>query len=136
MFLARWIALIRVAAAWLAGINHMPFKQFFLWNAFGGITWGITFGLVGYFGGTAGAHLLSKLGVIGAVVLAVMVVGGLLLLRRHERRVELELKAEAGIEPELLEGDPAQGSDADAGAGPAPQPSDAGSSSSAQELMQ
>ena len=49
VFLARWIALVRFAAAWLAGINHMPFREFFFWNALGGITWGITFGLVGYF---------------------------------------------------------------------------------------
>ena len=39
VFLARWIALVRFAAAWLAGINRMPFKQFFVWNALGGLTW-------------------------------------------------------------------------------------------------
>jgi membrane protein DedA with SNARE-associated domain len=86
VFLARWIALIRVAAAWLAGINKMPFKHFFLWNAFGGITWGVTFGLVGYFAGRAGAHVLARLGVIGAIILGVMVVAGLVLLRRRERQ--------------------------------------------------
>jgi membrane protein DedA with SNARE-associated domain len=51
VFLARWIALVRFAAAWLAGINEMPFGQFFFYNALGGITWGVTFGLVGYFAG-------------------------------------------------------------------------------------
>ena len=47
VFVARWIALVRFAAAWLAGINRMPLKQFFFWNALGGITWGVTYGLVG-----------------------------------------------------------------------------------------
>src|SRR5581483_6810188 len=49
VFLGRWIALVRFATAWLAGINRMPIKRFFFWNAFGGITWGITYGLVGYY---------------------------------------------------------------------------------------
>jgi membrane protein DedA with SNARE-associated domain len=86
VFLARWVALIRIAAAWLAGINRMPFKHFFLWNAFGGITWGITFGLVGYFAGHAGANVLAQFGLIGAIVLVVMLVAALFLLRRRERR--------------------------------------------------
>jgi membrane protein DedA with SNARE-associated domain len=86
VFLARWVALVRVAAAWLAGINHMPFKIFFFWNALGGITWGITFGLVGYFVGERGANLLSEIGIVGAAVLIVMAVGAVIWLRRRERQ--------------------------------------------------
>ena len=40
VFLGRWIALVRFATAWLAGINRMPLQRFFFWNALGGITWG------------------------------------------------------------------------------------------------
>src|SRR5450755_2050619 len=47
VFFGRWVALVRVAAAWLAGINHMPFRRFFFWNALGGLTWGITVGVLG-----------------------------------------------------------------------------------------
>jgi membrane protein DedA with SNARE-associated domain len=86
VFLARWIALVRVAAAWLAGINHMPFPRFFVWNALGGITWGITFGLVGYFVGKSGAHLLSQIGIAGAAVLVISAVAAVVWLRRRERR--------------------------------------------------
>jgi membrane protein DedA with SNARE-associated domain len=86
VFLARWVALIRVAAAWLAGINGMRFKQFFFWNALGGITWGITFGLVGYFGGHAAAHVLAQAGLIGAIFFAVVLVGGYVYIRRREAR--------------------------------------------------
>jgi membrane protein DedA with SNARE-associated domain len=138
VFLARWIALIRVAAAWLAGINHMPFKQFFFWNAFGGITWGITFGLVGYYGGHAGAHLLSRLGVVGAVILGLMLVGGLIWLKRHERRTARELEAEAQAEiraksrPEEAETRSSGGDSSQPTGGGAK----SGSSSSAHELMQ
>jgi membrane protein DedA with SNARE-associated domain len=94
VFLARWVALVRVAAAWLAGINHMPYKEFFLWNAFGGITWGITFGLVGYYGGHAAAHVLGQIGIVGAIVFGVMLVVGLILLRRRERRETEALRRE------------------------------------------
>jgi membrane protein DedA with SNARE-associated domain len=86
VFLARWVALVRVAAAWLAGINKMPFKHFFFWNALGGITWGVTFGLVGYYGGKAAAHVLSQVGIAGAVILGLMLIAFFLYLRRRERQ--------------------------------------------------
>jgi membrane protein DedA with SNARE-associated domain len=88
VFLARWVALVRVAAAWLAGINRMPFKQFFFWNALGGITWGVTFGLVGYFGGQAAANVLAEAGLIGAAFFVVLLIGAWLFVRRRERRME------------------------------------------------
>ncbi len=97
VFLARWVALVRFAAAWLAGINRMPMRLFFFWNALGGISWGVTFGLVGYFAGHAGAGVLAKLGVAGAIVLGVMAVGVVVYVavreRRHRRR-EVEGRAE------------------------------------------
>ena len=86
VFFGRWIALIRFATAWLAGINHMRFRLFFFWNALGGLTWGITFGLVGYFGGKAAAHVLSQIGLAGAVVLGVVIVGALVSVKVRERR--------------------------------------------------
>lgn len=86
VFLARWVALVRFAAAWLAGINGMPFRLFFFWNALGGISWGITFALVGYFAGQAGAGVLAKLGIVGAVILGLTVVGTIVYIRVRRRR--------------------------------------------------
>jgi membrane protein DedA with SNARE-associated domain len=116
VFLGRWIALIRIATAWLAGINEMRFVHFFLWNAFGGITWAVTYGLVGYYGGQAAANVLSQIGIAGAVILALAVIGFLIYLKvRHE--------------PETAEQDAAQASDEGAqapvephGAAPAARP--------------
>jgi membrane protein DedA with SNARE-associated domain len=88
VFIARWIALVRFAAAWLAGIDKMPFRQFFFWNALGGITWGITFGLVGYFGGHAAANVLAQAGIVGAVVLGLIAVGALFYVRMRSRARE------------------------------------------------
>lgn len=102
VFIGRWIALIRFATAWLAGINGMRFLTFFMWNAAGAITWAITYGLVGYFGGNAVAHVLEQVGVAAAIVLAVAVVGGFTYVevRKHrsEKRLETELEDEVGAD--------------------------------------
>lgn len=85
VFLARWIALVRFAAAWLAGINRMPIREFFFWNALGGISWGITYGLVGYYGGKAAAGVLARVGIVGGVILGVVMFGGLAYATLRER---------------------------------------------------
>lgn len=87
VFIGRWIALIRFATAWLAGINKMQFRLFFFWNALGGITWGITYGLAGYFGGNAAAKVLSRAGLFGAAVIVAVLVIGYVVVRRRERRL-------------------------------------------------
>jgi membrane protein DedA with SNARE-associated domain len=87
VFIGRWIALVRFATAWLAGINRMSFKLFFFWNALGGITWGITYGLAGYYGGHAAEHVLAQAGIVGLIVMGVMVVVAWLVVRLRERRM-------------------------------------------------
>jgi membrane protein DedA with SNARE-associated domain len=93
VFLARWIALVRFAAAWLAGINGMRFRQFFFWNALGGITWGVTYGLVGYFLGSAAAHVIENFGLYGLVALVVLAVVGFGVMKLRERRAKRRLGA-------------------------------------------
>ncbi|MFZ0040682.1 MAG: DedA family protein [Solirubrobacteraceae bacterium] len=99
VFFARWIALVRFAAAWLAGINGMPFRQFFFWNALGGITWGVTYGLVGYFLGNAAAAVLSSVGVIAAVVLVLAAIGAFIWFKLRERRSAARTAGRADSEP-------------------------------------
>lgn len=86
VFLARWVALVRVAAAWLAGINEMPFTHFFFWNALGAVTWGTTVGLIAYFLGDAATKIISKVGLVGAIAIGVGVVGWLVVRALRERR--------------------------------------------------
>jgi membrane protein DedA with SNARE-associated domain len=88
VFLGRWIALVRFATAWLAGINRMPALEFFAWNALGAITWGLTFGLVGYFGGNAAAHVLEQGGIFAAIGLALLFALGLGVRWRRHRRAD------------------------------------------------
>jgi membrane protein DedA with SNARE-associated domain len=85
VFLGRWIAVLRIWAAWLAGISSMPWRTFLLWNALGGIGWAICFGLLGYFGGEAAAHLVARVGVGVAIAFGVGLVGGYALIRLRRR---------------------------------------------------
>jgi membrane protein DedA with SNARE-associated domain len=87
VFVGRWIALVRVATAWLAGINEMPFPRFFVWNALGAITWALAYGLLGYYGGKSAAHVLTTIGVGAAIALGVVLVLGAIIwkLREHRR---------------------------------------------------
>jgi membrane protein DedA with SNARE-associated domain len=90
VFLGRWIALVRVATAWLAGIDEMRFIEFYVWNALGGITWAITYGLVGYYGGQAAANVLSQVGIYGAIALGVAAVLALGFVKWRKRRREAQ----------------------------------------------
>jgi membrane protein DedA with SNARE-associated domain len=98
VFIGRWIAWIRFATAWLAGINHMPLRVFFPWNAFGAITWAVTYGLLGYYGGQAVVNVAESIGIVAAIVLAVVILGGFVLHhlrdRRARRRAVEELSAQ------------------------------------------
>lgn len=86
VFFARWIALVRFAAAWLAGIEHMRFATFFVYNALGGITWAIAYGLVGFYGGKAAADAITHYGVWAAIALAVLIVAYVVWHQLRERR--------------------------------------------------
>src|SRR5215213_4804763 len=84
VFLGRWIALLRIWAAWLAGIAGMRWRSFLLWNALGGIGWALFFGLLGYWGGEATAELVARLGVGAAI--AVGAAALVLWVMLHRRR--------------------------------------------------
>lgn len=88
VFLGRFIAVLRVTAAWLAGITHMPWWRFFLWNAAGGIVWATLVGLLAYYFGKAAADAFARYGLFGAF--AVIVLAGLVLLalRYWHKRME------------------------------------------------
>jgi membrane protein DedA with SNARE-associated domain len=86
VFLARFIAGLRVTGAWMAGISHMPWWRFLVWNALGGIVWATAVGLVAYYLGRAAADLISEYGLIGggvAVGLAVLIFLGFHFWRRR-----------------------------------------------------
>src|SRR5947199_3093596 len=66
VFLGRWFAGLRIAAAWLAGINQMRWPSFLFWNATGGIAWAVPVGLPAYALGHSAEQLLKTAGDVGA----------------------------------------------------------------------
>ena len=70
VFLARWVLGVRLAAAWLAGINRMHWLTFGFWNALGGIAWATTVGLAAYLLGPAAEHVFKAVGAVGVGVAA------------------------------------------------------------------
>jgi len=86
VFIARWVALVRFAVSWFAGIDEMPFQTFFFWNALGGILWAAGYGLLGYYGGRSLADVITTVGIGAAVAVGVALAGGFVYLKLRERR--------------------------------------------------
>ena len=87
IFLARFIAVLRVTAAWMAGITRMHWWQFFLWNAAGGIVWAAGVGLLAYYAGKTAADAVGRYGLYGAVVVIVGVAAVLLAVHFWRKRM-------------------------------------------------
>jgi membrane-associated protein len=98
VFIGRWIALVRFAVAWLAGIDHMRFRTFFFYNALGAITWATAYGLVGFYAGKAAADAITKYGVYAAVALVALIVAFVAWHAVRERRRMTAAGAADGIE--------------------------------------
>src|SRR5262245_7726021 len=61
VFFGRFIAVVRVLAAFLAGVNRMDWREFLVANAAGGILWAAIYGLGAYSLGTAIFHARGPL---------------------------------------------------------------------------
>ena len=75
----------------MAGISHMPWWRFLVWNAAGGIVWATGVGLVAYFFGHAAADAIAQYGLIGAAAVvgaAVLVFLGIHVWKRRLLRAE------------------------------------------------
>ena len=86
VFIGRFIALLRVTAAWLAGISHMPWWKFLIWNAAGGIAWATSVSLLSYWAGKAVAETINRYGlygVLGLIALGAIAFAGLRYWRRR-----------------------------------------------------
>jgi membrane protein DedA with SNARE-associated domain len=83
VFLGRWVSGLRIASAWLAGINNMSWRVFLPWNALGGILWACSVGFGVYALGHFAEDLFTVVGpVAGGLALAILVVA---LVVRHGR---------------------------------------------------
>lgn len=90
VFLGRFVAVLRAWAAFLAGVNRMPWPKFLLFNAAGGICWAVLYGTLAYELGSnlPLLHRLLRDFGFGSIVLAVAVIVILVLVHRRARRFE------------------------------------------------
>ena len=88
VFFGRFIAVLRVGVAAVAGLAHMPWWKFFFWNASGGIVWATTVGLAAFYGGKAVTNALETYGLYAALAIVVVLAVGWFAIRRVKHRVE------------------------------------------------
>lgn len=70
VFLARFIAFLRALMPALAGLSNMPYRRFLLFNAAGGLCWGVSCTALGYFAGAAFSKIESQVGQLAGAVIA------------------------------------------------------------------
>ena len=74
VFIGRFTAFLRAVMPGLAGMSRMNYRRFFVANALGGVIWGISFTLLGYFAGTALTRIEKYASWAGLSVLIAMII--------------------------------------------------------------
>jgi len=88
VFFGRFVAVLRAFAPLLAGINCMAWRRFALCNAAGGFLWASVFGIGADVFGEKLTDGLSRAGIVLGIVAVLLVITGLILLRKYEERLE------------------------------------------------
>ena len=84
----RFITLLRIVLAVLAGASRMPFGEFFLFSSIGAAIWAVAYGLLGYSFGDELPWLEHIVGRTTLIVTLALLLGisVVIMLRRHVRR--------------------------------------------------
>jgi membrane protein DedA with SNARE-associated domain len=90
VFFGRFVAVLRVFAALLAGINQMDWRRFLVFNVAGGVTWATILGLAGYNLGKQAHRLLGTAGLVILVLAALLLIVAFVAIRRNQHRLETE----------------------------------------------
>jgi membrane-associated protein len=114
VFLSRFTAFLRAVMPGLAGTAPLPYRRFLVFNAAGGVVWGLGFTLLGYLVGASYRKVETIAGRASEIILGAVVVLVVVLVIRHRRR-----ERDPG---------PAEATGAAAGADPAPEPAPAADS--------
>jgi membrane protein DedA with SNARE-associated domain len=86
IFMARFIAGMRIVAGPLAGVLQMEWKRFVLANAAGAAVWVTTIALLGYTFGSEFERVMAFFDRVGLALLAAALLGGWWLWRRRRRQ--------------------------------------------------
>jgi membrane protein DedA with SNARE-associated domain len=90
VFFGRFVAVLRMWAAFLAGTYRMRWSRFLLYNAAGGILWATVYGLGGYMFGSRVLAFSGPAGIATAMIGIGALVAGMVVLRRKEAQLQAE----------------------------------------------
>lgn len=90
VFFGRFVSILRTFAAFLAGVNVMPWDRFLAFNAAGGVLWATIYGTAAYLLGGRIRTLSKPVDIVLAVIGIAAVAGIIVFLRFNERRLEQE----------------------------------------------
>lgn len=88
VFVGRFSAFLRAVIPGLAGLSRMHYRLFLGANAAGGLVWGVTFCLLGYF---VGERVEKATGIASDILLGLIVVVIVVLVIRHRRKEKAEI---------------------------------------------
>jgi membrane-associated protein len=90
VFLGRWTAFLRAVMPGLAGVSRMPYRRFLVFNALGGVAWGITYSVIGFVAGGSYQRVAQTVGQVGAVITVIVLLAALLVWQLRRRRTEVD----------------------------------------------
>jgi len=106
VFLGRFIPVVRSVGFIIAGVAHMPWKRFFVYDVAGALIWGVGHSVLGYALGASyerWERYATPAGLVLLVVLLFLIGGSKLLAARRRVKEEIEeIREELEEERELL----------------------------------
>lgn len=94
VFIGRFIALLRVLAAFLAGVNRLSPPTFFFYNAAGALVWAHLFGYGAYLLGAEIEKVKGPVGIAGLVVGVIGLIAGLRYYKTNEEALIARARAD------------------------------------------
>jgi membrane-associated protein len=87
VFGGRFVAFLRAVMPFLAGLAHMHYRRFLVYNAAGGLVWAIGCVLLGFLAGNSYAAVEKTFGRAATIAAAVVVIVAIAIwrIRRHQR---------------------------------------------------
>jgi membrane protein DedA with SNARE-associated domain len=93
VFFGRFVSVLRIFAAFLAGVNRMHWRRFLIFNAAGGIIWSTIYGVAAYLLGKQLLQLSGRVDLVLAIIGVAVIIAAIVVLRRNEARLQIEADA-------------------------------------------
>jgi membrane protein DedA with SNARE-associated domain len=87
VFVARFVAILRITAAWMAGVSHMRWRRFFAFDAAGSILWATVVSLIAYVFGQTAADAIKNYGLYAVAGIVSIAAIGFLALRQFRHKI-------------------------------------------------